>query len=385
MIYIDWLTLSCYGDCKSSGNTVIEILEGKKSQVFGVLGEVFYKGEKYARIAHSPHSKVLKSDLIQITIENKRLYEADIFDIIENIAKDCGFSISSISRIDICHDFNRFCNDLEPKEFINSFLSGKYQKNGRGKFQIIGEQSPDGNNYQYLRFGKHGSEKSVYLYNKTLEMKDNFKPHIFERWQLNDLDVEKVWRLEVSLHMSKPYVLELETGEIVKVDFEYIKDFNKLKHLFLVTCKQNFAFKIDDGTKNKTRKKDLELLPEQFPNKKLLRIFDTQQNSRVDRIFLKRLNNEHIEASQTDSTQTENFVINHALELVKNHFIEKYALENWYLAKCQEVGTERFKDDRVNTFFKAYLPKKTRHKDLVFAKLMTRLTNQNRLENVANV
>ena len=96
-------------------------------------------------------------------------------------------------------DFNNFDNQWRPITLIRKFFAGELWYMGNSKFYSIGKQRSE-LDYEYLRFGKSTNSYTVYLYDKSRElMEEKDKPYIREIWRKVGLDVDRVWRLELSL------------------------------------------------------------------------------------------------------------------------------------------------------------------------------------------
>lgn len=261
IISIDWLQI--YADVsllKYSDEYEAKILDyGTKN--FEILEEVYLQGSLFCSVQRKPRSEIIKSHTAVIKFENSLLYFADAETIIATFLRECEIHLLSITRIDLAVDFKKFKNGLLPQSLIKGFMKEKFLKNGRGKYTLIGSQK-NVLDVSYLRFGTKSSDVNVYLYNKSLEMKEKvYKPYIAERWkQLEGSPLQDVWRLEFSLTAKATTFIDEQTGEIQTITLNTFSNTKQQKEIISALEKRYFEFKINDGQKNKTRMKRLLLL-----------------------------------------------------------------------------------------------------------------------------
>ena len=261
IISIDWLQI--YADVsllKYSDEYEAKILDyGTKN--FEILEEVYLQGSLFCSVQRKPRSEIIKSHTAVIKFENSLLYFADAETIIATFLRECEIHLLSITRIDLAVDFKKFKNGLLPQSLIKGFMKEKFLKNGRGKYTLIGSQK-NVLDVSYLRFGTKSSDVNVYLYNKSLEMKEKvYKPYIAERWkQLEGSPLQDVWRLEFSLNAKATTFIDEHTGEIQSITLNTFSNTKQQKEIISALEKRYFEFKVNDGQKNKTRMKRLLLL-----------------------------------------------------------------------------------------------------------------------------
>lgn len=290
MISIDWLQIYALGTIPLSSNYSF-VLQDYQTRHFKKIYNIYLYKELIATALAEPHSAILKKDSLLIKFENRILYYKNLNIIVNRFFSDCNFQIINISRLDIAKDFNLFDNKMHPTALISGFLSNKYLKIGKAKFNVIGTQQEQ-NKYDYLRFGSNNSDISVYLYNKTKEFREvKFKNYIFDCWKLNNININQdVWRLEVSLKGNDIKLIEKNSGEINKIDLKYIFAFDKLQKLYYELINKYFKFVIKDNQSNKSRMQQLKLFENLSDNYHFLRISETQDLTRSTRIFINKLN-----------------------------------------------------------------------------------------------
>lgn len=346
-VKIDWLTLTIYGTLNPTHKHLrIEETE-YKTRHFNKVSNVYFKDKKVGVLCYEPLSKILKSNLANLKIENEILYHENAHSFISDLAFNLGFVISGISRLDLCHDFNYFNRGLLPQKFIQGVFSQKYLKNGRGEFQNHGKIVPGGIQYNTLKYGDHSSRKSVYLYNKSLEMNQKkFKGHIYDEWLKRGLDVDNVWRLECSLKLSKGNIIDKETGEMFQINWKALSCQKFINRLYFTVINNNFSFKINKGTKNKTEMPDLILFKEtqlnDVKNHKVAEVYTGCDNTRAEKIFINKL--------EKEQQKQNNEEIKSAIEFIKENCIREYSLRNWYHKKYGYNQNKQLSETRIESF-----------------------------------
>lgn len=228
---------------------------------------------RFGHLSICPHSSILDANGGIIKIDNRILYDRTLLlGFLDAFAELMQFYPEDykVSRLDLCLDFNEFLNDLHPHQVISDFAGNKLRKIGKSKFALYGTQFKGAYmKYSGLRFGVHGSEMSIYLYNKTLELKEKEnKPYIVEKWQEFGLDVDNVWRLELSLSPKTPLYVDKTTGEQFKIDYFLLKDVEKLNRFYYLVATKQFRFCRVEEMKgqNISRQKPLPLISSNFQN-----------------------------------------------------------------------------------------------------------------------
>lgn len=227
---------------------------------FEILETVTLQESIFCTLQRKPRSSILEEHCGIIKFDNSLLYSTQAYNIIANFLSVNNIHVLSITRIDIAIDFINFKNGLYPSTLINRYLAGKYLKNGRGKFTVIGSQK-DVRDVEYLRFGTKSSDVNAYLYNKTKEMKAGvWKNYIYSNHKrLRNDKNQDVWRLEFSLKAKATTFLDKKTGEEIKINLTFIHNYAQQRTVLSSLINQYFQFRINDATKNKSRMKQLDL------------------------------------------------------------------------------------------------------------------------------
>ncbi|MFB6458028.1 hypothetical protein ACE38W_22340 [Chitinophaga sp. Hz27] len=283
--------------------------------------------EKCATLVCKPHASFLGGDMGLLKIENKFLYQSELKAFVIELLRQYHLKFHSISRLDLAIDFTSFENNLNPADFIKGFLSAEYVKKHRANFSLQGSHQNGCNLFNYIRFGSKTSEVNYYLYNKTVELNARKnKPWIREMWQQAGFAEDAtVWRLEFSLKSSCKELIEYDFGEITPVKaltiIEPEKSFTFLSTLF----HKHFSFFESGRGGRKDRLTPVCLLHLDKPNTVLMRLTEKAESSRMDKIFVKRLEAENQSARVIDK----NYFLYGARILME--FLIKRDLVMWYL------------------------------------------------------
>ena len=235
---------------------------------------------------------------------------------------------------------------MSPRRLINSFLSGKFLKNGQPSYTLQGDttsdkreqlvdaiigalrdQSPETESdtkrilqsvvnerikrtddrrctlrgsaknirdINYIAFGSRSSSVCSYMYNKTKELREvKEKPYIRQLWKLNGIDdTRDVWRVEISIKSDAKTLLKTDTGEIFTISTDMLKLQADIESLFYIYAAKYFDFRINDLTKNKSRMRSVPIF-EHMPTitTRPIRLTLRQDSTKADKIFLRKLVN----------------------------------------------------------------------------------------------
>lgn len=331
IISIDWLTL--WGEI-GAGSEVPHYRYGGETgggRIFSRARSIQYKGKEIAVVASDPCSGMLSPKSAQLTMRNWVLYDSDLNTHLFSICRLCGFRALSISRIDICMDFQCFACGLNPRDFIKGFWAERYIKNGGGNFSAFGKcrERLDVNT---LTFGKRASGVYCRLYNKSVEQVEQVsKPWIREMWRAVGLDESKdVWRLEFELRGRAIKLCDKTTGEIEKLPFKLLFDKSFVVDLFSALCCDYFEFKIAGSDTNKSRLKSLRLF--NFETSELMRVraVDMSKGRVREKVMLKNLHlfmQRYFTESVTDIYNTREMA---------EYLAKVTGLEHWYYSHCED-------------------------------------------------
>lgn len=324
---IDWLQINAGGAPSNPLDYTYKLLD-YQTRHFKKVEEIYYKNQLLFINASQPHSKILKPDMNLIKFDNKFLYEKKSISTGLLHLSRLGLNIRNISRLDLAVDFNSFSNNLKPQNLIKSFINNKYLHNGRGKYKLIGRQE-HGQQYSYLRFGQPKSGISVYLYDKSTELKEvKMKQYIWNKWKHYNLNTDKtVWRLEISIKSNQLHLFDQDTGEVTKMNVPDLSEDENVIKLFYSCIDKYFQFRINNKTKNKSRMKKLRLFNDIDYLSNIKFISDHKDFTRADKIFLKKLE------SLNQEIRGDDFELSTYSQAIINKFVKTRRLEDFYSNK----------------------------------------------------
>lgn len=228
-------------------------------------------GVPYIEIRRNPYSVrgdgtkgILNHNSCHIRLDNRTCYFPGCVNRLRSFLVAHGYSFVSVSRIDICLDFNTFDNRMKPKNFINSWFKAEYSKIYQGRFSAHGADKWSERDINSVKWGRPTSAITTKLYNKTMEMREQTrKLYIEDSWRAAGLDLtEDVWRLEFSisssvkvLRLRKPKNQEQieETREQEQeINFRTLHRYDtpeRLINTFAALCSHYFRFKHVERTK----------------------------------------------------------------------------------------------------------------------------------------
>lgn len=249
--------------------------------------------DEFAEVQSVPYSSILPPYAIIVRFVNRVLYMPNFWDIVQDFMRVSLIEIRGISRIDLCADFNQFAT-IDPKALIEGFAAKQYRHIGRGVgalyFDHRVKDGEYGVNYTGLSFGTHSSDAHVYLYNKSFELAtQGDKPWIRERWRRVGLDVQNVWRLEVSIKSSGLKFKDKSTGQEVQIEPEITADGGGLDKIYHTFVRKLFAFVVNrKGIRNITREPRL-ILFEDAPAYDRGALCNLSPGNRMERILIRQL------------------------------------------------------------------------------------------------
>lgn len=347
IINIDWL--ECY--CIESADHPLDVERLQKD--FEVEQRIYgtpqyacvlllkYNGKPYMEVRRLPYSKksqggIMEDHACHIRLANRTCYFDNPAMVMINFIERYNLEFKSISRIDICCDFNQFDNLTYPADFVKRYFGDKYVKIRQNRFKSYskehallrpGYQSVDakrprveflsdgkeeisahgsdgwkGKKYNYVGWGSESSPVSAKLYDKTLELnrEGHVKQYIKDQWAGHLVDNvaephEHVWRLEFSIKSEIKQFVRLDDGSLLDNTLAYYSDRYNLLMTFRSLYDIYMDFRVvetDDygQLKRKDRlsrvelfrwKEDIVVKPHR-PNAK-------KDPTRTDRLLIKRL------------------------------------------------------------------------------------------------
>lgn len=292
---VDWLQLDMRGLLQNSA-LYQKVTKEFHTRHFQQITEIFKGAFRIATVAHTPLSEILPPELNLVKMENRELYYNQPVTRLLQCGESFSLSYKSVSRLDLCIDFHEFNNKLSPVQFIRNFLNNKYRKVGANQFTCIGQQL-NTMEYSYIRFSKKTSNISVYLYNKSKEMREvKKKNYIVSKWKKSGLDISRdIWRLEFSIHNAKFDFFDKITGVLEPFTLPMLDRPEYLDLCIATLLNKYFCFYLNTNTRKENCKTRLELFDTDYTHLDIKFRDESKSTNRSDIIFLnslRGLNNE---------------------------------------------------------------------------------------------
>lgn len=267
IINIDWLEWSGYlvqeglnlsPELSCPDTYRLEILDGNNVYKWRAILYNCY-GYKVFTMLWSPKSRLIQSNLVSFQIANYWLYEAfDIMDYIKLTWDVVDYQFATFTRIDICADFE--CKKRQ-KSIINAIWRQKAYVSGKKKGSVFWSDTSEGRFPHDFNFGSMQSAIKWKLYNKSLELKvgsDNpDKPYIIECWKNENMNIQNIWRLEVSIKdfnsiMTDDKCIDVEGDQLIfskrRFDFRDLEN-QKIYDTFCSLYNKRFAVRLYGHTR----------------------------------------------------------------------------------------------------------------------------------------
>lgn len=291
-VSVDWLSVYCHvhGVLESFQDDLLYVVVNddyptaqyrKKADVYWFEGG---KKVHFCEITFCPRVSSIPVASAHLRIINEQLYTTEWFKRYCVIMATLPLEFRSVSRVDVCCDFNRFYGGLSPRLLIKRYLSGEVLKVGinRGymSFRDMGYAIPNGAkklpdgfkrgtpDINAITWGSKGYVQTQ-LYNKSLELREvKFKKWIYDSWVKAGLSTDEVWRLEFRIQGAGKEMQLLETNDLFAMGVTDIQDMERIYQLFFTYQERYFRFVKADYHVKKTQmapikffSQDLDLQP----------------------------------------------------------------------------------------------------------------------------
>jgi hypothetical protein len=328
LFFTDWLSISCKRITPPSSAYTVKKRDYGTS-VYEIVAEYYMNKIPILTVYEKPRSSILPADSVLLKFDNQQLYDINFFDNIHYLIAQAGLIYKSINRIDLCVDFQTFDGNYEPLVFIKDFLKEKILHNGRHKIKAIGN-SGNTNVWDYLRIGTNNSLISVYLYNKSKELREvkqkNYIQNIYNRYYENQ--TKDIWRLEISVKTGINSIIDIETGEIVEYSLNYLlTEINRFK-MFSNVINRHFTFVDASTNARKTRARKIKLFEDmnEFTSK-LAHLTYKVDTTRINKITLRKL------ITHYDMIKDNSFSLSQEYSNIIVNYAKEYFLEDWLKEK----------------------------------------------------
>ena len=220
ILFVDWLGLSLQ---LSSDPVDIEGYIWRDYSATNVWSSrrILYtdEGDKVLTLLSKPRAckedggrGFLASNAALLEIENQWLYHGGGVDrILDLLSRSCFYRISGISRVDLCADFSptyaqrAVIMGLSDKSMYVAGKQNRVEFCSVNRNQKLAEMWRGESIPHQQSWGHKTSDVKWKLYYKTKELLDDgggkfmAKPYIVDQWRIHGLNIDNVWRLEVSI------------------------------------------------------------------------------------------------------------------------------------------------------------------------------------------
>lgn len=263
---------------ESSTNYRIKSL-GHGTRVFRDVYEVYEKSsitkshrdELFATICVHPHSSILDANMYVCKIENKVLYQPNLYGRICSFIGQLQLIYEGITRADICVDLYEFASTYKDKEassaipitpllLLSLYRKNRFIKAGSRRYcqwltapysvsQVNGVVTHDLLSDEHIThsisWGGAESDVHVKMYNKSKELKDEkHKGYIKSYWKANGLcESRDVWRVEISITRRSKYLYDNSQDSVVPINLELMTKNAFLSEVFMALAHRHFKFK----------------------------------------------------------------------------------------------------------------------------------------------
>lgn len=154
--------------------------------------DIFIDGKPFCHaLMHPRNEEIFGKDVIEIKINNSRLYEVGWIDTFEYLTKKFTWLVKNVSRLDIALDGSGFMH------VGNKLIKGSIRKVGRAEFAPRLTSKMEVRGY---KIGRTTSDKCLVCYDKSAELEVSNKYYIRDMWKRAGLDTsQRVERLELRL------------------------------------------------------------------------------------------------------------------------------------------------------------------------------------------
>lgn len=243
-----------------------------------------HRGREFATLCCNPRNSGMPERGCTLKLANRVLYSHEWLNESKQMMAEMGLRYKGITRVDVAYDCNVLAGGRSVPSFLMQYFShapyceGHIIRSGSRKVTINATRSNKGSvEISAMRWGSKGSDIGAYAYNKSLELREvKDKPWIRETWEKAGLidsfneaewaklsekekqrkieqgDVQSyienpVWRFEISIKAHGKDLLNIDTGELFKLDISYFEQQNAVENLFYTYAAKVFDFRMSTG------------------------------------------------------------------------------------------------------------------------------------------
>lgn len=309
---VDWLQVFCLRPLGNSmewnekisprsdkyGNHRTYKLAGAKEYIQGYEQQrtIIYNNYTIATLAWTPSDKRKRAEGCAIKMANPTLYCTDWYFLLMDVLAVLEWHPHNLTRCDLAVDLNYFVGGLLPSTFIRKYVcknNSSFIRHGSNKWALYGRKEMRTTVFDSIRWGSRSSGVSVYLYNKSKELREvKDKPWIRAAWKKAELSSAlDVWRVEISITSQGLGLKSLADGMFHTLFVDDIAKPEHLQEIFLTFASHYFKFfRTDPTAKRKRDLKEVQLLPRQKEQVyKPTSLYEYVNSGRTERIVSNKL------------------------------------------------------------------------------------------------
>lgn len=309
-VNIDWLEVFCSEPITQPLNADYFISKGYyvKQRDYGTpqyreMFTVYEHNFPFIEVRRNPYSLkplggIFNANDCHIRLCNRACYSLSPINDLRKFLLAHRYTYKSLTRIDICLDFNRFDKGTNPEIMMRDYMEGRISKINQCNIAAHGKDSFARRIWNSVSWGSSKSPISTKLYCKSLELKEvKDKFYIRDAWAAAGLDVSQpVWRVEFSVKSDYKHFVKLDTGELVPNDLTTYDDRHKCLFRFHSFAAKYFHFKIverkKDGTlqrKDRCKDKILFVITKDESSYIPVKLTEDTEPDRTDKLLADRL------------------------------------------------------------------------------------------------
>ena len=270
-VNIDWLQIFCSepGWQKQDASYFKSLGYEVKQREYGTpqykeMFTIYEKGFPFIEVRRNPYSikafgGIFEPNDCHLRLANRACYSQSPINDLRRFMIAHNYRYKSISRIDICLDFNFFDFGDRPDRVLLDYMKGKISKINQSNIAAHGKDRWDGRLWNSLSWGSKNSMISTKMYNKSLELREvHPKYYITDQWEAAGLrtDIE-VWRVEFSIKSDMKGMYHEDTGEFKSNNLTDYDTRDKCLFRFHSLANKYFHFKYVEYTRDgKLQRKD---------------------------------------------------------------------------------------------------------------------------------
>ncbi len=177
------------------------------NEMFTLIGPDDYP---FCEVRRCPKcNSVLPVNATHVRLVNRSCYYNNAGQLMQQFLERYNYTFVSVSRVDICMDFEKFDKGDDPQKFVRRYIGHRYAKINQCEAMAHWDDQWERRDFNSLSWGSPKSDVRTKMYNKTLELYDEKvgafkKPYILQSWLESGLIDDPIHCLKKGAD-GKPY------------------------------------------------------------------------------------------------------------------------------------------------------------------------------------